>query len=97
MGTSTTSPLCRSADKDCKFLLLRLVPTLVCRFILNLRQAGTDNLLDQQSRSASLVGNLGQSLQFRSVHDEEDEENGENTGTTRDTLESNDTGTVTEV
>ncbi|KAI0769552.1 hypothetical protein BC629DRAFT_1442232 [Irpex lacteus] len=69
-----------------------LVPTLVCRFILNLRQAGTDNLLDQQSRSTSLVGNLGQSLQFRSVHDEEDEHNGENTGTTRAALES----TVTE-
>lgn len=92
MGTSTASPLSRSAAKVCKFFLLRLVPTLVCRFILNLRQAGTDNLLDQQSRSTSLVGNLGQSLQFRSVHDEEDEHNGENTGTTRAALES----TVTE-
>ena len=51
-----------------------VTPIIVCRFILNLRQAnpsGTSRLSDNQSVSLRFVGNAGESLRFGRDEDEE--------------------------
>lgn len=55
-------------------------PIAVCRFILNLRQvkpAGDSTIYDNQSHSLRFVGNMGESLQFGDIEEEDDELKGD--------------------